>query len=117
MFPGTQSLLGKNVSELVGDDLKVYTDGSVEGTLNSVTGYTEFSGTVEEQSGHYFPFKLMQTGEKMTLKKNGVAGEGKENMNFDPDIVFRVTDKEDVFSVEVDGRPVVNLNFEKATLA
>ena len=50
----------------------------------------------------------------MTIKKNGVAAEGKENMTFDPEIVLRVT-KTDTFTIEVDGSPVVTFNFQKAT--
>ena len=49
----------------------------------------------------------------MSLKKNGVAAEGKENMVFDPDIVLRVT-KTDKWTVEVDGRPVITFGFERA---
>ena len=37
-FPGSQTLLGKQVSELVGDDLTVKADGSVTGTFHHVTG-------------------------------------------------------------------------------
>lgn len=114
LFPQGQTLLGKRVSSLVGSDLKVLKDGSVTGTIKNVTGYTQFSSKPEEQSGYYFPFKLAQTGTKMTIKKNGVAGEGKENMTFDPDIILRVT-KTDTFTIEVDGSPVVTFNFQKAT--
>lgn len=52
----------------------------------------------------------------MTLKKNGVAAEGKENIAFDPDIILRVT-KGDTFTVEVDGSAVVTFNFKKAIFA
>lgn len=114
LFPQGQTLLGKRVSSLVGSDLKVLKDGSVTGTIKNVTGYTQFSSKLEEQNGYYFPFKLTQTGTKMTIKKNGVAGEGKENMVFDPDIILRVT-KTDTFTIEVDGSPVVTFNFQKAT--
>ena len=114
LFPAGQDLLGKKASDLVGEDLCVYEDGTVEGTLKAVTGYTGFSSEEEEQSGHYFPFKLTKTGTKMTLKKNGVAQPGKENMTFDPEIIFRVT-KTDKFAVEVDGKPVVTFNFQKST--
>ena len=86
LFPAGQDLLGKKASDLVGEDLCVYEDGTVEGTLKAVTGYTGFSSEEEEQSGHYFPFKLTKTGKKMSLKKNGVAAEGKVNMTFDPEI-------------------------------
>ena len=54
-FPGSQTLLGKQVSELVGDDLTVKADGSVTGTFHHVTGYTEFSSEPDEQEGYYFP--------------------------------------------------------------
>lgn len=113
-----QTLLGKSVSDLIGSDIKVYADGSVTGTLKNVTGFTEFNSTdVNEQSGHYFPLHLAQTGTKMTLKTNGVAKAGKENMPFDPDILFRVADKNTTFTIEVDGKEVVTLNFKKATFA
>ena len=114
LFPQSQTLLGKRVSSLVGNDLKVLKDGTVTGTFKKVTGYTQFSSIEEEQSGYYFPFKLTQTGTKMTLKKNGEARPDKTDMTFDPEIIFRVT-KDDTFSVEVDGEPVVTFNFKKAT--
>lgn len=69
LFPGSQTLLGKQVSELVGDDLMVKADGSVVGTFHHVTGYTEFSSEPDEQEGYYFPFHLTKTGSKMTFKK------------------------------------------------
>ena len=88
LFPGSQSLLGKNVSEMVGDDLSVSKDGAVTGTFHHVTGYTDFSSKPEEQEGYYFPFRLTQTGTQMTIEKNGGAREGKENMTFDPEIII-----------------------------
>ena len=89
LFPGSQTLLGKQVSELVGDDLMVKAEGSVVGTFHHVTGYTEFSSEPDEQEGYYFPFHLTKTGTKMTFKKNDSPT--KQNIAFDPDIVFRVT--------------------------
>ena len=115
LFPAGQDLLGKKASDLVGEDLCVYEDGTVEGTLKAVTGYTGFSSEEEEQSGQYFPFKLTKTGKKMSLKKNGVAAEGKENMTFDPEIILRVS-KEDTWKIEVDESEVITFNFEKAVL-
>lgn len=110
--------MGKTVSELIGTDIKVYADGSVKGTLKNVSDFTEFNtADVKEQSGHYFPFHLTQAGTKMTLKTNGVAKAGKENMTFDPDIIFRVADKNTTFTVEVDGKEVVTLNFKNAIFA
>jgi len=52
----------------------------------------------------------------MTLKKNGVAGEGKEDMAFDPEIILRVS-RGDTFTVEVDDSPVVTFNFKNVTWA
>lgn len=116
LYSGGQSILGKRASSLTGNDLKVLSDGSVVGTLKKVTGYTQFSSKKEEQSGYYFPFKLTKTGTTMTLKKNGVAGEGKEDMPFDPDIVLRVS-KGDKFTVEVDDSDVITLNFKDVIFA
>ena len=111
-FPGSQTLLGKQVSELVGDDLTVKADGSVTGTFHHVTGYTEFSSEPDEQEGYYFPFHLTKTGTKMTFKKNGSPT--KQGITFDPDIIFRVT-KNDTFEVLVDNQSVVTFNFSGAT--
>ncbi len=111
-FPGSQPLLWKQVSELVGDDLAVKADGSVVGTFHHVTGYTEFSSEPDEQEGYYFPFHLTKTGSKMTFKKNGSPT--KQDIAFDPDIIFRVT-KTDAFEVLVDNQSVVTFNFSGAT--
>lgn len=112
LFPSGQTLLGKQVSDLVGDDLKVYADGSVSGTFHYVSNYTEFSSEPEEQSGYYFPFHLTKTGSKMTFKKNGVPT--KQNIPFDPDIIFRVS-KDDTFEVVVDSSSLVKFSFAGAT--
>lgn len=99
---------------MVGDDLSVSENGAVTGTFHHVTGFTDFSSISAEQEGYYFPFRLTQTGTLMTIKKNGVAGEGKENMAFDPEIILRVT-KGDTFSIEVDSKPVITFTFSGAT--
>lgn len=112
LFPSSQTLLGKQVSEMVGDDLAVKADGSVVGTFHYVSDYTEFSSETSEQSGYYFPFHLTKTGANMTFKKNGLPT--KEGIPFDPDIVFRVT-KDDTFEVLVDGVSVVKFTFTGAT--
>lgn len=112
LFPSSQTLLGKQVSDLVGDDLAVKADGSVIGTFHYVSDYTEFSSESDEQSGYYFPFHLTKTGTKMTFKKNGSPT--KENIPFDADIVFRVA-KDDTFEVLVDDSNVVKFTFTGAT--
>ena len=111
LFPASQTLLGKQVSDMVGDNLIVLDDGSVQGNFHYVTGYTEFSSDTSEQSGYYFPFHLTKTGTTMTFKKNGVPT--KEGIAFDPDIVFRVS-KDDTFEVIVDEESVVTFNFAGA---
>lgn len=112
LFPASQTLLGKQVSDLVGDDLAVKADGSVVGTFHYVSDYTDFSSETEEQSGYYFPFHLTKTGTTMTFKKNDSPT--KEEIPFDPDIVFRVT-KDDTFEVLVDDASVVKFTFNEAT--
>lgn len=112
LFPADQSLLGKKVSDLVGDDLAVRADGTVTGTFHYVTDFTEFSSTVEEQQGYYFPFHLTVTGEKMTFRKNGEVS--KENLAFDPDILFRV-EADTTFEVLVDNQSIVTFQFHAAT--
>ena len=112
LFPSSQTLLGKQVSELVGDDLKVKKDGSVVGTFHYVPDYTEFSSAPEEQSGYYFPFHLTKTGSVMTFKKNGAPT--KQDIPFDADIIFSV-EENDTFEVLVDEQSAVIFNFKKAT--
>ena len=108
-----QTLYGKRVSSLIGDDMKVYEDGTVTGTFKYVTGYTQFNASdPEEQEGYFFPFKLTKTGEKMTFKKNGE--ETKKDIAWEENNVFRVT-KTDTFEVLVDGDSIVTFNFAKAT--
>ena len=111
LFPASQTLLGKQVSDMVGDNLIVLDDGSVQGNFHYVTGYTEFSSDTSEQSGYYFPFHLTKTGTNMTFKKNGETT--KDKIVFDPDIVFRVS-KDDTFEVIVDEESVVTFNFTGA---
>lgn len=103
---------------MIGTDVKVYADGSVTGTLKYVTDFEEFNYTdIGEQSGHYFPVHLTKTGTTMTLKKNGVAKPGKQDMAFDADLLFRVDGKDTTHTIEVDGKEVITLNFKKATFA
>lgn len=112
----THTMLGKNVSDMVSSDTTILESGKVLGTLHYISDFTEFSSISGEQSGNYFPILLNVTGEKMTLKKNGVASEGKENMPFDPEIIFRVEANSTTFAIEVDGKPVITLDFTGATL-
>lgn len=114
----SQTLLGDvKVSDMISQDTTIKSDGSVFGTVKFVDSFPEFNSTnLDEQSGNYFPVTLSETGLKMALKKNGVAKEGKTDMDFDKNIIFRVTSKTDKFTIEVDGKEVVTLNFTNATL-
>ena len=102
---------------MVSEDTYISSDGSVIGTLKFVKGFKEFNLANEsEQKGNYFPITLSNSGNKMTLKKNGLASEEKTDMTFDKDIIFRVASKSDVYSIDVDGQEVISLKFTNATL-
>lgn len=113
----TDVMLGKSVSDMIGNDVKVMEDGSVTGVLKYVDGFTDFSSKTSEQSGHYFPVKLNKAGTKMTIKTNGVAKANKANIDFDPELLLRVSNNDTTFTVEVDGTEVVTFNFKDTTLA
>lgn len=107
-----QSLYGKPVGEMIGNDVKVMEDGRVEGTFHYVTGYTEFNSTeVSEQEGYYLPFTLTAPGEKMSFKKNGRYV--KKDIAWEANNVFRVT-AGDKFEVIVDGSSLVTFSFGDA---
>lgn len=93
------------------ENLKVYKDGTVEGTFHYVTDYTEFSSIQKEQEGYFFPFCLSQPGSQMTFYKNDIPV--KENIPWEADNVFRIT-KGDTFKVEVDKEEKVTFRFDKA---
>ena len=113
----SHEMLGKQVSEFVTPETTVSDRGMVEGTLKYVTGFTAFhEDAPEEQSGNYFPLILSTTGGKMTIKKNGSAAPDKTDMAFDPEILLRVGSKSDTFTIEVDGKTYIRLDFSVATL-
>ena len=102
---------------MISDDTYIDKEGKVHGTLKYVESFPEFNqANPLEQKGNYFPVTLSETGNKMTLKKNGVAAENKTDMSFDKDIIILVGSKSDKFTIEVDSREVITLNFEEAEL-
>ena len=107
----TEEVLGKEPSELM-ENGHIFDDGSVVGTFNKVDNFTKFSSKPEEQSGYYFPIKLVKNGEKMTIKKNGK--EVHKNIPYDNSIVLRVTSS-DTFEIIVDNESIANFNFKYAT--
>lgn len=110
---GETQLYGKSVNDLA-EDLFVDENGNVTGTLKNVTGYTGFSSNTAEQSGHYFPFTLVNTGTNMTFKKNGVVS--KDSIPFEANNVFRITSNSDTFEVLVDGTSVITFKFTDTVL-
>ena len=67
----TAVVLGKQVSEL---QENVYVnDNSVQGILNYVTGYTQFSGNPEEQEGHYLALQF-EASEGAVVKIQTIGG-------------------------------------------
>ena len=50
----------------------------------------------------------------MSLIKNGIPS--KSNIDFDPEILLRVQ-KSDKWSIEVDGKEVISLDFSQANFA
>lgn len=115
----TKTLLGKTVSEMISPDTYVAVNGAVIGTLNYITNYTGFNATKpEEQKGYYFPFELADGigtvgTSKMTIMKNGIASDEKTDMDYDPELLLRVT-KGDKFSIFVDDEEVITLTFAGA---
>lgn len=108
----SQSLYGKSVGEMIGNDVKVMEDGAVVGTFHYVSGYTGFnSAEASEQEGHYFPFTLTVAGEKMSFKKN--RRYTKKDIAWEADNVFRVS-AGDKFEVIVDGNKIVRFTFSSA---
>lgn len=75
-IPDSVDLLGKVASDLQ-EDVTIMS-GKFYGTLHYVTGYTGFSGDVEEQQGNYLVFKVvppegLTIGTNITIKVNGAA--------------------------------------------
>ena len=112
-------LLEKQVSEMISPDTYVAVNGAVMGTLNYITDYTEFNtANPEEQKGYYFPFVLADGigsvgTSKMTIIKNGIASDEKTDIDYDPELLLRVT-KGDKFSIVVDDEEIITLTFAGA---
>ena len=107
----TGEVLGKQPTELITNG-HIFPDGSVIGDFVKVDNFEQYSGVKKEQSGYYFPIKLLNTGKLMTIKKNNKVV--KSDVDFDPSIVMRVT-KTDKFEIIVDGLTIAKFNFEYAT--
>ncbi len=107
--------LGKSIGDLIEGDVKIGKSGAVTGTLKAVTGYTGFSGTASEQSGHYLPLKLNAKygGQSISVQRNGKAAK----VSTDLEWILRVPSNSTTFEIKANDSPVITLNFTNATLA
>ena len=109
----TGNVLGKSMDELV-TGMKINADCEVTGEFKKITGWTEFAK--KDNSGHFFPLKLNQTGEKLTIKTNGNDAEKTVEYPADQCVVVKLT-KEAGSEVEVlvDGISQGKFTFRGAT--
>lgn len=115
------ALFGKLPSELQSG--VSITNGVARGTLAYVTGYTGFSGNVEEQSGNYIALKVTGAPEDAVVTYQKVGGSAEPvTLDADRNIVIRVVDHNAVlrFTVSKDGHDTVrdvdvsHLTYEEA---
>lgn len=92
----SEDLLGKDVTDLQ-EDIEIDPDeGTIEGTLKHVTGYTGFSGTAAEQSGNYLALHCEALPEADSITVELIGGTVGHPVTLDADglIVLRITDNE-----------------------
>lgn len=87
-------MFGKPVSELqTGVQIQ---ESAISGTLNYVTGYTEFSSVTEEQSGNYLALKLANGGENVVTTVEVVGGtKGPVTLDADRNVVLLIKNSSD----------------------
>lgn len=115
-MPTSQTLTdlgGKKISDLIGDDVKISSAGEVTGTLKHVDSWKEFSGTVSEQSGYYFPVKL---DDKYSGKKVTVKGK-KQKTAQDLEWVLRVENADSTYTFTAESKEILKLSFKNATFS
>lgn len=90
---GDVDLLGKTADDLQSN--VVVANDKITGTLKHVTGYTGFSGKVEEQSGNYLAIKVTAIDDAVITVEliNGTVGHP-VTLDADGMIVLRIADKE-----------------------
>lgn len=124
-----EDLGDKKVSDIISADTAIEADGSVTGTLNYITGWSEFSSNPEEQNGNFFPIKLDDAYQGQTIKVTkrapnvtissrlieGYTETVKEAQ--DLEWVIRVPNKDTTFKFEANDVELFTLNFKKASLA
>ena len=107
------------MSDLIGNDVQVLTNGNVLGTIKYAQNYNEFNeSNVSEQSGYFFPFELDKKyeGQSITVKRISGNPQGQEKTAEDIQWVLRLTDgKDTVYEIKADGELIMTLNFQNAT--
>lgn len=92
---GETEIYGKKASELQSN--VIVSDSEITGTLHYVTGYTEFSGDEEKQSGNYLAFVVEPVPDDATVTVEFVGANTTIGpVELEPDdrsLVFRITDK------------------------
>ena len=91
-WSAAQLLGGKSAANLQENIVIDNTNRTVTGTLKYVTGYTQFSGDEEEQSGNYLAIKLQPTPEVDTYVRLWDTKEWKK-MDSDHILIGRITNK------------------------
>lgn len=107
-------MLGKKVSDLIRDDVRIAENGDVTGTLLYVSEYTEFSSNPEERSGNFFPIYLDKDGSQLITVKDGVTRT--QNMPDDKLLVIRLNSENTTVKISVDDAEITTLNFKTATI-
>lgn len=110
---GETDVLGKTVAELQSG---VTISGStISGTLNNIDGYTEFSGNVEEQSGHYLVLRADTGNASDTITVELIGGTVGHPVTLDSDrnIVLRIanTSTQSVKVVATNGKRTVTNSY------
>lgn len=103
----------KKISDFVGEDIFVNTNGEVFGTIKKVKNFTEFAKG--EKEGYYFPITLGAdyTGKEITFKGMETKEKKSNDLNW---IVKLSKGKDSTFTFSADEMPDLTLTFKHATL-
>lgn len=105
---------GKQISELIGDDIKIDATGAVTGTIKKITSWQDFSSIPSEQNGYYFPVIL---DDKYKDKEITCKGEKtKKARETEWVLLVKNQDSKFTFSTTEDG-DILTLTFKGATLS
>lgn len=110
---GEQNLdyFGKLASELISRDALIDTRGNVFGTVKYINDYSGYSSTKTDQKGYYVPIRIKSnvSGTNMTLVYNNQTIA--QSIPFNNQIVAKIKDKTDTFTIFIDGKELCTLDF------